>query len=158
MKKLIVLLSFIALGLSTSFAQQGQKSIGVNLGYGSEIESFGLGAKFQYGITDPIRLEAAFNYFFENNHVNMWDLNLNFHYLFPLGSGFKVYPLAGLTYTNWHTEIGDWDETEGRVGANLGAGLQYDIASNLALNFDLKYQFVKDFDQVAFAFGIAYKF
>ena len=152
------MLSFIALGLGTSFAQQGQKSIGVNLGYGSEIESFGLGAKFQYGITDPIRLEAAFNYFFENNYVNMWDLNMNFHYLFPLGSGFKVYPLVGLTYTNWHAEIGDWDETEGRVGANLGAGLQYDIASNLALNFDLKYQFVKDFDQVAFAFGIAYKF
>ena len=156
MKKLLVVLSFIALGLGSAFAQQGQKAIGVNLGYGSEIESFGLGAKFQYGITDPIRMEAAFNYFFESDYVSMWDLNLNFHYLFPLGSNFKVYPLAGLTYTNWHADI--IDENEGRVGANLGAGLQYDIASNLALNFDLKYQFVKDFDQVAFAFGIAYKF
>ena len=63
MKKLFVLMSFIALGVGSVFAQKGEKAVGVNLGYGTEISNLGIGAKFQYGITDAIRTEASFNYF-----------------------------------------------------------------------------------------------
>ena len=54
MKKLLLIVSFIALGIVSAFAQKGEKAIGINLGYGTEVSNVGLGAKFQYGITDAI--------------------------------------------------------------------------------------------------------
>lgn len=46
------------------FAQQGKQAIGGNLSYGTEIESVGIGLKYQYNITDQIRIEPSMNYFF----------------------------------------------------------------------------------------------
>lgn len=156
MKKLFVLLSFIALGLSAAYAQQGKQAIGLQFGYGTEIENFSIGAKYQYNITDPIRLEGAFNYFFEDHGLNLWDLNVNVQYMFPLASKFNVYPLAGVTLTHWSADDIDWDKNY--VGVNLGAGMQYDITSNLAFQLDFKYQLIKDFDQGVFNFGLVYTF
>lgn len=45
------------------FAQQGKQAIGGNLSYGTEIESVGIGLKYQYNITDQIRIEPSMNYF-----------------------------------------------------------------------------------------------
>lgn len=47
------------------FAQQGKQAIGGNLSYGTEIESVGIGLKYQYNITDQIRIEPSMNYFFK---------------------------------------------------------------------------------------------
>lgn len=187
MKKLFVLMSFIALGVGSVFAQKGEKAVGVNLGYGTEISNLGIGAKFQYGITDAIRTEASFNYFLKKDGANMWDVNVNAHYLFPIADKFKVYPLVGLTYANCKVDMG-WSvegmspediqdlidagiiedasevtgetssESEGRVGVNLGTGIQYDLSSKIAINFEVKYQLIKDFNQAVFGVGIAYKF
>jgi len=177
MKKLIVLVSFIALTMGTAFAQKGDKVVGVNLGYGTEISNLGIGAKFQYGITDAIRAEASFDYFLKKDFVSMWDINVNAHYLFPVADKFKVYPLVGLTYTNWKVdgfeisygfddeELGEYgDETSvdnsstGKFGVNLGAGAEYAINSKLSVSFEAKYQLISDFNQAVFGLGIAYKF
>lgn len=65
------------------FAQQGKQAIGGNLSYGTEIESVGIGLKYQYNITDQIRIEPSMNYFFKNDGLSMFDINANIHYLFP---------------------------------------------------------------------------
>lgn len=183
MKKLFVLMSFIALGTSSVFAQKGEKSVGVNFNYATEISNVGIGAKFQYSITDAIRTEASFDYFLEKDGLKMWDINLNAHYLFPVADKFKIYPLVGLTYSNWN--IGseeiyawsddngneEWDEGEerydgeyegsgstGKFGVNLGAGAEYAITDRLNINFEIKYQLISDFNQAVFAVGLAYKF
>ena len=70
--------------LSSTYAQKGRQAIGFGLSYGTEIESAGLGIKYQYNITNPLRIEPSFNYFFENDNVSMLDLNVNFHYLCPV--------------------------------------------------------------------------
>lgn len=187
MKKLFVLMSFMALGIGSVFAQKGEKAVGVNLGYGTEISNLGIGAKFQYGITDAIRTEASFNYFLKKDGASMWDVNVNAHYLFPIAEKIKVYPLVGLTYANCKVDMGWYNEgmtpeeikdlidagiiedasevtgetssgSEGRFGVNLGAGIQYDLSAKLALNFEIKYQLIKDFNQAVFGVGIAYKF
>ena len=64
MKKLIVLFSMMFFIMGSAFAQKGIQSAGVHLSYGTEIESFGIGVKYQYMITDNIRLEPSMNYFF----------------------------------------------------------------------------------------------
>lgn len=177
MKKLLVLMSFLALGMGSAYAQKGEKAVGVNLGYGTEISNLGIGAKFQYGITDAIRAEASFDYFLKKDFVSMWDVNVNVHYLFPLSDKFKVYPLVGLTYTNWKLdgfdisygfddeELSDYDDeysvessNTGKFGVNLGAGAEYSITPKLAINFEVKYQLISDFNQAVFGVGVAYKF
>ena len=47
-------------------AQAKTAAVGLNLNYGTEIESLGLGVKGSYCFTDHIRGEASFNYFFLN--------------------------------------------------------------------------------------------
>lgn len=186
MKKIffVITLCVIALG---AHAQKGEKAVGIGLNYGTEISNLGFGAKFQYGVTDAIRTEASFDYFLKKDGASMWDINVNVHYLFPVADKFKVYPLVGLTYANSKVDMG-WSndsmspediqdlidagiindaseitgetssENESRVGVNLGAGIQYDLSSKFAINFEVKYQLIKDFNQAVFGLGVAYKF
>lgn len=82
MKKVLTLFGLLFVLLGSAHAQKGKQAIGFGLSYGTEIESIGLGIKYQYNITNPIRIEPSFNYFFENDNVSMLDLNVNFHYLY----------------------------------------------------------------------------
>jgi outer membrane protein X len=93
------------------------------------------------------------NYFFEKNGIDMFDINANAHYLFPMASNVRVYPLAGLTFARW-----DFGKVTTRLGVNIGGGAEMDIADDLILNFELKYQTVSDLDQAIFNVGVAYIF
>ena len=179
MKKLFLMLC-VALVSVGAFAQKGEQRVGLNLNYGTEISNVGLGAKYQYGITDAIRLEGGFDYFFKKDGASMWDINVNAHYLFPFAEKFAVYPLVGLTYTNWNLdyavgfdmdsdpntgsmwgmdeEIASGKVHESRFGVNLGAGVQYAINDRWGVNFEVKYQLISDFDQAVFGIGATYKF
>ena len=153
MKKFIVLMSMMLCIAGSAMAQKGIKSVGLNLNYGTEIESFSLGVKYQQNITDEIRLEPSMNYYFENKGIDMFDVNFNAHYLFPMASNIRIYPLAGLTFERW-----DIGKIKNKLGVNLGAGAEFDIADQWMMNFELKYKIVKKFDQAVFNIGIAYMF
>ena len=129
----------------------------------TEIESIGLGLKYQYNITDQIRIEPSMNYFFKNDGLSMFDINANIHYLFPIASNVSLYPLAGFTYTNWHLDlgkVGDYDVSgsDGKFGVNLGAGMEFTLDKSWSLNLDIKYQLISDLDQAVFNLGVAYNF
>ena len=161
MKKFIVLFSMMFFIMGNTFAQIGIQAAGVHLSYGTEIESFGIGLKYKYNITDNIRLEPSMNYFFENNGIDQFDINANAHYLFPMASNVRVYPLAGLTFARWSFPQligGKFSNDATRLGINIGGGAEMDITDKLMLNFELKYQLVNDFDQAIFNLGIAYMF
>lgn len=111
MKKIFIFLGLMFVMLSSTYAQKGRQAIGFGLSYGTEIESAGLGIKYQYNITNPLRIEPSFNYFFENDNVSMLDLNVNFHYLCPVAQSVKLYPLFGLTMSNWMFDMHDLDVT-----------------------------------------------
>ena len=122
-----------------------------------------IGLKYQYNITDQIRIEPSMNYFFKNDGLSMFDINANIHYLFPIASNISLYPLAGFTYTNWHLDLGkagDYDVSgsDGKFGVNLGAGMEFDLDKSWSLNFDIKYQLISDLDQAVFNLGVAYNF
>ncbi|HAH77670.1 MAG TPA: porin family protein [Prevotella stercorea] len=171
MKKLLLTLACAMTSLFAS-AQAKTAAVGLNLNYGTEIESLGLGVKGSYCFTDHIRGEASFNYFFPKDHFTMWEINANAHYLFNIGDKFKVYPLVGLTYVHGHWSNkysvgggGNFDDVTvkesyntGKFGVNLGGGAQYDLTDNLMLNFEVKYSLVSDLDQCVISLGAAYKF
>ena len=187
MKRLVLSLLTVFTLCGSVWAQQGEKSIGVNLGYGSGSlhKSFKLGAEFRYGITNSIRVAPSFDYFFKSDGIGLWSINANAHYLFDIKSvdGLKVYPVIGLTFLGttgagtekevdmgdeWNDYYPDYDEdidnigddsgNVTRLGGNIGAGIQYPVLSNLDLGFEIKYQFIKDYDQVVFGISANYKF
>lgn len=163
MKKFLIASCMLFISLSSAFAQQGKQAIGGNLSYGTEIESVGLGVKYQYNITDQIRIEPSMDYFFKNDGLSMFDINANVHYLFPVASNVRLYPLAGFTYTNWHLDlgkVGDYNVSgsDGKFGVNLGAGAEFNVAANWVMNLEIKYQLISDLDQGVFNLGVAYNF
>ena len=101
----------LMVGVGTAMAQKDVKAVGLNLNYGSEIGNLGIGAKFQYGITDAIRIEPSLNYYLEKDGFGLWDVNAYIHYLFDVAEKIKVYPLAGLGYANVKSSWGfEYDE------------------------------------------------
>ena len=151
------------MSLSAS-AQAGDKAVGAHLVFGSETNSIGFGVKGQYYFTDQIRGEGSFDYFLKNKGISMWDINANVHYLFDVANKVKVYPLAGLGYTNWsykyeypgHSVI---EGSDGRLAINLGGGAEYELTKDLSVNAELKYQIVSNnYSQLVLGVGVAYKF
>ena len=138
MKKLLLLVCAAVMSLSAS-AQAGDKAVGAQLVFGSETNSIGVGVKGQYYFTDQIRGEGSFDYFLKNKGISMWDINANVHYLFDVANKVKVYPLAGLGYTNWsykyeypgHSVI---EGSDGRLAINLGGGAEYELTKDLSVN------------------------
>ena len=170
MKKLLLLVCAAVMSLSAS-AQAGDKALGAQLVFGSETNSFGLGVKGQYYFTDQIRGEGSFDYFFKNKGVSMWDINANVHYLFDVANKVKVYPLAGLGYTNWSytndvivKEVNGKDKvvehkgSDGRLAVNLGGGAEYALTDNVSVNAEAKWQIVNNYNQLVLGVGVAYKF
>ena len=162
MKKLLLLVCAAVMSLSAS-AQAGDKALGAQLVFGSETNSLGFGVKGQYYFTDHIRGEGSFDYFFKRKGLSMWDVNANVHYLFDVADKFKVYPLAGLGYTNWSYKL-EYDNvtlakgTDGRLAVNLGGGAEYELTKDLSVNAELKYQIINNYNQLVLGVGVAYKF
>jgi len=156
MKKFLFVALMALMGFSCAWAQKGTMAVGGNLLYGSEINSVGIGAKFQYGILENLRGEASFNYFFKNKGYHMWEINANAHYLFNIADKFRAYPLAGLTVANKGYSAGD--ESITRFGLNLGGGCEYAIKPNISVNAEFKYSIVSTIDQVVLGVGAVYKF
>ena len=110
--------------------------------------------------TDALRIEGAFNYWFEDKEKcpSCWDIDVTAHYLFSVAENLNLYPLAGVMYFK-----PDWSDVDGSMGLNIGAGAEYSVAENIAINLEAKYQklFDKDlddFDQTAISIGATYKF
>ncbi len=172
-------------GLCASAQEKGDMAVGLNLGVapclesGQSITNFGIGAKFQYNITNPIRLEADVDYWMKNKGVDVFDISVNAHYLFNIGEKLKVYPLVGVGYA--HCSAGstsgnvDYDDIEwplSRSGANegkdlnskskvlinAGAGVEYPITEKLSVGAEIKYQYMEHFSRLPISIGVAYKF
>lgn len=176
MKKILTLACVLMMGMGFAQAQvhQGETTVGANLVYGSEIESLGLGARFQYGVLDQLRAEVGFNYFFEKDHVTWWDVNLNAHYLVGLWNDqLYIYPLAGVNYsmvTAKYDDVKTFDEDgtpiiekgykdeENHIGLNVGGGIEYELNEHWGVNFEYRHTIIRKVDQGVFGLGINYKF
>ena len=139
--------------------------MGVDVSYA---DSFGIGAKAQYGITDKLRLEGSFDYFLEDDGWKGWEINVDLQYLFPLANNFTVYPFVGLQYSHESYEYGlDYleeydieieDISEGQIGFALGGGVQYDLSDKLAVFGEIRFNVSSILAFFCPRIGIAYKF
>ncbi len=159
MKKLflVALLAIISIG---AYAQKGQgnQQLGFNIGYAFDSENATLGVDYRYNITDAIRFNPGVTYFTKNDGLSAWAIDMNLHYVVPLGDSFSFYPLAGLDLSFWKFGHKDYSDNATRFGANIGLGGEFYATSLLTVGVDLKYNIIKDFDQAMFAVRVGYNF
>lgn len=161
MKKFLLALCVAVMAVGTASAlEKGDKALGINVLYGSEVGKMGVGVKGQYVFHERWRGEASFNYFFKNkNDQHMWDLNVTAHYLVPLGEKARVYPLAGPTIASSTNENGSEPNTSiTKFGLNLGGGFEYELSDNFTLGLEARYSIVSAIDQFVVGIGATYRF
>ena len=193
MKRFFTALCVALIGFTGAFAQKGDMGVGLNLGVAPCLEknasltNFGIGAKFQYNITNPIRLEADVDYWFKAKGMDMFDITANVHYLFHVGSKIKVYPRVVIGYASvcggYSFDMDDFDDIFGDYGQyfsrasddydfdfdggssrlnrfifKVGVGGEYAITSKISAGLEIKYQYVKDFQRLPISIGATYHF
>jgi len=167
----IVAIAMLTMSLSAAaLPKKGDMDAGANLLYGttSGWSNIGLGAKFRYNVTNPIRLAAEFDYFLKKNYLSMWDFSVYGHYLFSVADKVVVYPEVGLGVVGSKASLPTFDiPGYGNIGGNslssndfavsLGGGIDYQLTSNLVLNGNLRYKTISG-SWFNIAIGVAYKF
>ena len=160
-KVAIIAIAAVTMSVAVQAQQKGDMAVGGNLviGVGDSYTNVGLGPKFLFNVTDPIRLEGSFTYFLKKDYLSMWDLSVNGHYLFPVADQITVYPLAGLGVfgSKWDLGIyGNYSNSD--VCVNLGGGVDIKLTDQLFLNGELKYKIVNNWNRLLLSAGVAYKF
>ena len=122
MKKIIISM-MLALVAVTASAQI--KTVDIK---GSLRSDFGLGIGITGDLSNKIEFSPSFNYYFIED-CTCFQLEADFHYNIPLGSGFKFYPL-------------------------VGAGINYKFSSNVTGFVEGKYQWIDGGDDSYFSLGI----
>lgn len=167
MKKILVALC-IGACLCASAQEKGDMAVGVNIGVAPCLESgvnltnFGIGAKYQYNVSAPVRLEAGVNYWLKDKGYSVLDVDVNAHYLIPLVSKFKIYPIVGLGYSNLKFSMSEgiynMSVSENKLHINAGVGFEYDITEKFSVDAELKYSYIGNFQRLPIMIGVNYKF
>ncbi|MDR1983829.1 MAG: porin family protein [Prevotellaceae bacterium] len=165
-KAAIVVIAMVTMNVAAQAQEKGDMAVGANVVFGSgdNFSNYGIGAKFQYNVLDPLRLEANFTYFLEKDLISMWDFSVNAHWLFPVADKLTVYPLAGLGMLGTSVDLGEFGEYFGgsasdtEFGFNLGGGIDFKLTDKLILNAEVKYKLGSDWNRLLLSAGIAYRF
>lgn len=164
MKKMFLLcIIFGVMPFSKVSAQfEGTIGMGIHAAYGAEINSPGAGVHLHYYHTNNVRFAPSFTYFVQRKGTGMWMAEADAHYIIPVSVTASLYPIAGVHYSNWKyrgaktSEVVQEEWEKHRPGINLGLGFQHDIGYRIRANFELKYQFIKDYSQVFFMAGFGF--
>jgi len=174
-KSLFIAIIVLTINLTVEAQVKGDKAVGANLVFTSPrgaVDILGAGAMFRYNLSNFFRIGSTFNYGFEKNFEKRWDLNINCHFLIPLNSRIKIYPLSGMGIlifnADYPIQTDEWGymyggkKTSTYLGINWGAGFDYKISSKLTFNaeWDFKMEATLN-DALTYSYimaGIAYNF
>jgi opacity protein-like surface antigen len=137
MKKLFFVICMMLMSVST-FAQQGKMTVGIHGDYMIDTpKNFGFGANIGYEVIDNVRGVAEFNYLLKKDEVSFWNVEVNAEYLFKLADGaFTIYPLVGIDLLGQSAG----DNTDSKLGLNLGGGVEFQLMENLAIKAEYNYK------------------
>ena len=159
MKKVIFTLILALASVASMTAGKGDFAGAVQFSYASKYEQFAIGAQVQYEILNNLRIATVYNHYFENDNVTADNLDLNLHYLIYHTSSVSIYPIAGLAWTNFSTDLptGGSDDTS-KFGANLGCGVEYHITPKVSFFTEEIYQMMSDHNQSVTNMGFKLRF
>jgi outer membrane protein X len=162
----IALFAMLTMSVSVWSQQKGDMAAGGNLliGTGNGFTNFGLGAKFLYNVTDPIRLTGEFDYFLKKSNLSMWDFSVYGHYLFPVAETITVYPVIGLGIIGSTVDFGEYAGYLGNTSASgsdfafsLGGGADFQLTDKLFATGEIRLK-LNDGSRFYILGGVAYRF
>ena len=178
MKKLLLTACLLAAVSLNIKAQKGESAASLNALL-DVTESgdcvFGSSLAVSHNFTKGVRLQLAVEYYTE---ASTWNLvgGVNFHYLLPVSSRLKLYPIAGVGFVGGHTKYvlcqydpagGHYDlDCEENIGPDFyvqpGAGIEYDFAEKLSLHFEGRWRYSHGkrewVNNGVFGIGVYYRF
>jgi len=162
-----ILIGTLFFGLEPASAQSvdGAVRIGAHLGYGTDIESFGIGARGDYAVSPSILIAPDFMYYFGKSdfgfETNWFDINLNGNYLIEINNPDLVpYALAGLNVAVTSLKCDEIlgalcnESNNTEIGLNLGGGMDYTVGM-LILFSELRVV-IGEASQVVIATGVKF--
>lgn len=175
MKKLLllVMIAIFAAGSMQAQTEKGDMAMGVNItpAFGNHWTTVGIGLKYQYNIIDHLRMEPTINYYFKKDYTTVWDLGVNFHWVFDVPvENLYVYPIAGIGIASLKDDVdGFLSDVNGASGSivgrdfthfavNLGAGVEYKFTEKISANFEYKRRISSGLGQNLLSIGVGYHF
>lgn len=181
MKKTLLLL-LVAMSVSLGgFAQKGRQAVGVDIlpswFFETGSTALGGGIKYQYNLTDYIRLNPNINYarfwyqcrYYDDysDYLNSLQIGVDLDVFLTPNNRFRPYIITGIYYQL----MKDKSKSEKRPAINLGVGLDYRITYELSVQAELSYNspvfetneyvysaIVKDYRSLKIGIGVTYNF
>lgn len=142
MKKLFLLLLMAVAFCGSAGAQKGMSGIGMNAA-ANVVSGFamGIGGKYQYNVSDYLRLEPSFSYYFVGDSSDDDAFNLaalmNAHIFFMSPRAVRPYAFAGIGYVSFiENHYYGGRDTKGDFGVNGGLGLDWRITHTFSLQIE----------------------
>lgn len=148
MKRIILTTFIIVLHFGFSANAQEDTRIGAFIAYGTEIENIGIGANAEFPILENFTISPSFIYYFPKEEfgvkINWFEINGNAHYYFVNQDNLSAYALGGLNYSSVKVSydnpwMGNFSHSDGRVGLNLGGGINFNVSGAIIPFAELKY-------------------
>lgn len=159
MKKLLVIISSIALiGLVSSQAN-AQVRFGGGLAFGEGVEELGITANALIGLSEKVDIQPSFTYYFTPSIISYWELNADVHYSITSSDAVDLYAIGGINYSRFGFELDIFgipvDASASEVGANLGLGANFSKGNSITPFGEIKYV-VSDLDQLVITAGVRF--
>ncbi len=157
-RKITVMIVAIAGVLASAFpayAQKGEYTLGIAGGFASYNTSGYVDVYFQYSFAEHVRIAPEVGYIFRNDGKSGFAASVDMHFPFRVARGFKLYPLAGITFNNWSHRN---DDSTSRGGLDVGAGFDVYFTSQLKMTVQAKYSFMNDTGGAFAGIGFGYVF
>lgn len=161
MKKQVLLVAVVMfLAVGQMFAQ-GQNRIGGHLSYGTKDLNLGFGAQAEFSLSDNLSIAPKFTYFLGKStdtplgkiEAGGYTIDGDVHYYF-VTEGTAFYGLAGLTYSGVKVSVLGQSSTDGKLGLNLGAGVNFNTGSSFIPNLEVKYN--TPFEALMISAGVSF--
>jgi hypothetical protein len=135
MKNLFLL---VVLSLTAYTSTHGQIRAGGMIGYGSEVERWGIGANAEFFLNEKMAVAPKLLAYFPEKRngfrYSFWEIDADFHYYLLSQDVVSVYGLAGLNAlfakaTVDDVSLPDEDRSDSDIGLNLGIGINLMIGN-----------------------------
>ncbi len=157
-KKALPFLILFALSVQGLLAQDFRG--GGGLVYGTVAKNVGLNFRGDVLIDRQWSISPHFNWFFNRENgpfLHRWNaLNIDAHYYFEVDDTWHIYPLFGVNFATVSEKFSGVTYSNSFIGANLGAGTEYEFDERLSGFGEVKYV-IGDADQAVFTLGVLYQ-
>ncbi|AEH01509.1 outer membrane beta-barrel protein [Lacinutrix sp. 5H-3-7-4] len=160
-----IFISIITILLSINL--YSQIAVGGGIGYNEKVSSVGITIKGEFNITNEIAVSPNISYFFGNStflgyNQNLLGIDVNATYTINIIDKLKVYPVVGINFSSYKTQTSfyfienETIENDTAIGANIGAGAQWQFTNMLSVYLEPKY-IASNYSQIVVNAGVLLK-